>query len=161
MNRSRSSAFAVVMILSTIAPLQAQISDESPAAILRPRHDARLYVATESSISPEMIMPRTVSPVPEDSAYDHYGLLGAMIGGVTTGLAYSLFLCGHVENCSVGLAILVGTPLFGIPGFVVGGLIGAGIKKRPEDAAEDDDPDDEGEAARKDPHPPLRSPAIG
>lgn len=161
MNGSLSSVLAVGMIVASVAPLQAQISDESPAAILRARHDARLYVATESSLSPEMIKPQTVSPVPEDSAYDHYGLLGGMIGGVTTGLAYSLFLCGHVENCNVGLAILVGTPLFGIPGFVVGGLIGAGIKKRPNDGADDNDPEKEGEAARKDPDPPLHSQAIG
>lgn len=90
MNRSLSSALAVVMILATGDPIQAQISDESPAAILRARPDPRLYVAAEPPLSPEMIMPRNVSLVPEDSAYDNYGLLGAVIGGVTTGLAGSL-----------------------------------------------------------------------
>lgn len=153
MNRSLSSALAVVMILATGDPIQAQISDESPAAILRARPDPRLYVAAEPPLSPEMIMPRNVSLVPEDSAYDNYGLLGAVIGGVTTGLAGSLYLCRHVENCNLGLALLVGTPVFGLPGFVLGGLIGAGFKKPPKDTVEDDDPNNEDEAAREDPPP--------
>jgi hypothetical protein len=143
------------MILSTITPLQAQISGESPAAILRTRPDSRLYVAADSRLPPEMIMPRTVSLVPEDSAYDNYGLLGAVIGGVTVGLAISLSLCR--EDCNLGKAILFGTPLLGIPGFVVGGLIGAGIKKPPKDSAAEDDPADEDEATRKDPDPPPTS----
>lgn len=155
-NRSISSAFAVAMMAASVAPLPAQISDETPAALLRARPDPRLYVATESSLSPEMIMPRTLSLVPEDSPYDNYALLGAVIGGVTTGLAGSLYLCRHVENCNLGLALLVGTPVFGLPGFVLGGLIGAGFKKPPKDPVEDDDPNNEDEAAREDP-PPLQS----
>jgi hypothetical protein len=157
MYRSLAAGFAIGFILASVAPLRAQISEETPAARLRVRPDPRLYVGTAPGFSPEMVMPRTASPVPEDSAYENYGLLGAVIGGVATGLAVSLYYCGYSENCDLGKAILFGTPLFGIPGFVVGGLIGASIKKpRPAEEEAAGRADDAHRAPdRKQPDPSL------
>lgn len=66
-----------------------------------------------------------------DSSGD-YGLLGAFIGWAVTAVPTVLFCLG-LEDADSGGCVLVGATVGGLPGFVIGGLIGASIEKSPPD----------------------------
>lgn len=121
---------AAGVILISVKPVAAQGPSRSSASILRAAPDARLSVAMEPTLSLGGEARPAVLPAPGDSVYANYGLEGALIGGLTTGLALTFLICASLEDADCGPpALFLGTAVFGLPGFVIGGLIGAGIKK--------------------------------
>jgi hypothetical protein len=63
----------------------------------------------------------------EEEGRAHYGLEGAVIGGLTTGMLVALFGCP--EECGApGRLILAATGA--LPGMVIGGLLGSFVEKK-------------------------------
>ncbi len=156
----QAGLLAVLATIAIGAPLHAQTNpDLGAAATLRAPLDPRLSLFSASDVQPTDLRTKfdksaviDVTLLPRDSARGHYGLEGALIGGAATGLV-GIWACGLSESCE-GLGFVSSFGIGALPGLVVGGLVGALIRK-PAAKPDSSDSPNPGLTARAG-HPPAR-----
>jgi hypothetical protein len=124
------SLSAVAFLASPLAAQQRR-PDASAADALRLTVDARLVTAGEALDTDfrDVHMPELTL---ESDSTGNYGLLGAFIGWAVTAVP-TVFFCLGIEDADSGGCVLIGATVGGLPGFVIGGLIGSSIEKSPGD----------------------------